>query len=268
MIHKLANVNPDAKIGNQVTIDAFASIDKNVEIGDGTIIMPNAVILDGARIGKNCIVFPGAVVSAVPQDLKFKGEETTTIIGDNTTIRECATINRGTYAKGSTKIGNNCLVMSYVHIAHDCIVGNNVILVSYTGLAGEVEVDDFAILGGGTRVHQFVRIGCHTMIGGNGVVRKDVPPYIRASRDPLSFVGINSIGLRRRQFEPEKIKLIQDMYRIIFQSGMNNTNALHYIMETYEPCAEREEVVNFVKKSKRGILKGYTGVVSGDEEDD
>lgn len=262
--HPLSNVHPEAKIGANVVIEPFATIAKDVVIGDNTWVGPNAVIMDGARIGKGCRIFPGAVIAGVPQDLKFKGEYTTAEIGDNTTIRECVTVNRGTFARGKTTVGSNCLVMAYVHVAHDCEVGNNVILVNNVGLAGEVVVEDWAILGGATVVHQFVRIGCHVMIGGGSKVTKDVPPFAKAARDPLAYVGINSIGLRRRNFTNEQIAQIQEMYRVIFQKGMNYSNALEYIETNLPASAERDTVVTFIRNSKRGIMKGYDAGYSED----
>lgn len=257
MISNLTNIHPEAKIHESVTIESFVTIQKNVEIGEGTWIGPNVTIMEGARIGKNCRIFPGAVVAAIPQDLKFRGEETLAIIGDNTTLRECVTVNRGTAAKGKTVVGNNCLLMAYCHVAHDCLIGNNVIMSNATQLAGEVEIEDFAILSGGVLVHQFTRIGAHVMIQGGSKVAKDVPPYVTAARDPLAYEGLNSIGLRRRNFTPDQIKVLQDIYRIIFQSGKNTTNALQLIENEIPDCPEKYEVLNFVRKSTRGLIKGY-----------
>ncbi|MCL1821654.1 MAG: acyl-ACP--UDP-N-acetylglucosamine O-acyltransferase [Prolixibacteraceae bacterium] len=214
-------------------------------------------IMPGTRIGKNCKIFPGAVIGAIPQDLKFKGEYTTVEIGDNTTIREFVTVNRGTIAKGKTKVGSNCLLMAYVHIAHDCVVGNNVILVNNSQLAGEVVVDDYAILAGLVAVHQFVRVGSHVMIAGGSLVRKDVPPFIKAGREPLAYVGINSIGLRRRSFNNEKIREIQDIYRCIYQKGLNTSQAVEFIEADMPASPERDEILLFIKDSKRGIIRGY-----------
>ena len=267
MIHQLACVHPDARIGENVVIEPFVNIAGDVVIGDGTHVMSNAVIMDGARIGKNCKILPGAVISGIPQDLKFKGEYTTVEIGDNTTIRECVTVNRGTNAKQKTVVGNNCLLMAYVHVAHDVKIGNNCVLVSYTGIAGEVEIDDWAIISGGTLIQQFTRIGAHVMIGGSCNVRKDVPPYVRAAREPMTFVGVNSIGLRRRGFTNEKIWEIQDIYREIYQKGMNNSDALKYIEENYSPSEERDNIINFVRSSKRGIIKGYVAESDAGEDD-
>lgn len=264
-IHTLAYVHPEAKIGENVQIDPFAVVEADAVVGDGTWIMSHAVVQSGARIGKNCKIFPGAVIAAIPQDLKFDGEYTTAEIGDNTTIRECVTLNRGTKSKGKTSVGSNCLLMSYVHIAHDVVVGNNCILVSHSGVAGEVEIGDWAILGGGTLVHQFVRIGQHAMLGGASRVRKDVPPFVKAAREPLAFVGINAIGLRRRGFSSEKIWQLQDIYRALYQQNMNHSEALIYIEETFPQSDERDAVLNFVRSSKRGIMKGYSTLDKDDE---
>ncbi len=257
MKQPLAYVHPDAKIADNVVIEPFVSIDHDVEIGEGTRIGSSVTILPGTRIGKNCNIFPGAVIGAVPQDLKFKGEYTTVEIGNNNTIREMVTINRGTASKGKTVIGNNNLIMAYVHIAHDCCLGNHIILGNNTNMAGEVIVDDWAIISGMTGIHQFCRIGSHVMIGGGSLVRKDVPPYIKASREPLSYVGINSIGLRRRNVTNEKIREIQDIYRYIYQKGLNTTQAAEIIEAEMPATQERDEILLFVKDSKRGIIRGY-----------
>lgn len=257
MKQPLAYVHPEANVADNVVIEPFVSIDKDVIIGEGTRIGSSVTIMPGVRIGKNCRIFPGAVIGAIPQDLKFKGEYTTVEIGDNTTIREFVTINRGTAAKGKTVVGNNCLLMAYVHVAHDCVVGNNIILVNNTQLAGEVIVDDWAILGGMTAVHQFVHIGSHVMLSGGSLVRKDVPPYIKAGREPLSYVGINSIGLRRRNYSNEKIREIQEIYRYIYQKGLNISQAVEIIEAEMPASPERDEVLLFIKDSKRGIIRGY-----------
>lgn len=250
-------VHPGAKIARNVVIEPFVNIANNVEIGEGTWVGPNVTIMEGARIGKNCKIFPGAVISAIPQDLKFNGEDTFVIIGDNTTIREAVTINRGTSAKGKTIIGNNSLLMAYVHVAHDCNIGNNVILVNSVQVAGEVNIDDWAIIGGMTAIHQFVHIGTHVMISGGSLVRKDVPPYIKAAREPLSFSGVNSIGLRRRNFSNDKITEIQNIYRNIFLNKMNNNQAVEKIEAEMTATNERDEIILFIRNSKRGIIKGY-----------
>jgi len=257
MKQPLAYIHPDAKIAPTVVIDPFVTIDKNVEIGEGTWIGSNVTIMEGVRIGKNCRIFPGAVVGAIPQDLKYKGEDTLAIIGDNTTLREYVTVNRGTAAKGKTVIGNNCLLMAYVHVAHDCILGNNIIISNATQLAGEVVVDDFAILSGGILVHQFTRIGSHVMVQGGSRVNKDIPPFITAGREPLSYAGINSIGLRRRGYTNEQIRDIQDVYRFVYLKGMNTTHAIERIMAELPATNERDEILLFIKNSPRGIVKGY-----------
>ncbi|MCB8964912.1 MAG: acyl-ACP--UDP-N-acetylglucosamine O-acyltransferase [Bacteroidales bacterium] len=259
MSHQLAYIHPDATIGKDVVVSPFAYIAGNVTIGDGTWIGPNSTILDGARIGKNCKVFPGAVISAIPQDLKFKGEETTTEIGDNTTMRECVTVNRGTASKGKTVIGDNCLLMAYVHVGHDCIVGNSVILGNGTQLAGEVEVDDWAIVSAHTLVHQFERIGAHVMVQGGSKVNKDIPPFIIAAREPITFAGINIIGLRRRGYTAQQIGDIQEIYRNLYNKGMNVSQALNYITENIPQSDARDLIINFITNSKRGIVREYTG---------
>ena len=209
MKQPLAYVHPAAKIASNVVIDPFVTIDQNVEIGEGTRIGSNVTILEGARIGKNCTICSGAVISGVPQDLKFRGEDSVAIIGDNTTIRECVTINRGTASKGKTVVGSNCLIMAYCHVAHDCVIGDNVIMSNATQVAGEVVIDNFAVIGGGALIHQFTHIGQHVMVQGGALVNKDIPPYVKAGRDPISYAGINSIGLRRRNFSNEQIREIQ-----------------------------------------------------------
>jgi len=258
MIHQLAHINKDAKLGKDVTVEPFTTIADDVFIGDNTWIGPNVTIMAGARIGKNCKIFPGAVIGAIPQDLKFQNEYTTLEIGDNTIIREYCTLNRGTKAKGKTIVGKNCLLMAYVHVAHDCIIGNNVILGNASQLAGEVIVDDFAILSGIVAVHQFVRIGSHTMISGGSLVRRDVPPFTISAHEPLSYVGINLIGLRRRKFDSDTISLIHDCYRIIFQSNLNLTNAITKIEKEINQTTEREIILEFIRNTKRGLMKGFT----------
>jgi len=259
MNQPLAYVHPGAKIATNVVIEPFTTIHNNVEIGSGTWIGSNVTIMEGARIGKNCRIFPGAVISAIPQDLKFEGEDSEVIIGDNTTIRECVTVNRGTKALGYTKVGDNCLIMATSHIAHDCVIGNNCILANGSIVAGHVTVGDYAILSGLVAVHQFIHIGAHAMVSGGSLVRKDVPPFTKAGKEPLSFIGINSIGLRRRGFDKEKIREIQDVYRILYQKNYNTTQALGIIEAEMEATKERDQVILFIKNSQRGIMKGYTG---------
>lgn len=252
-----AFVHPDAKIGKDVTVEPFAYIDNNTEIGDGTLIMSHANVREGSRIGSNCRVFPGAVVGGIPQDLKFQGEDSLAIIGDNTTIRECVTINRGTQSRGYTQVGNNCLLMAYSHVAHDCIIKDHVIIGNASQLAGEVEVDDFAIISGGALVHQFSHIGAHVMIQGGTRLSKDIPPFIIVGREPASYAGINLVGLRRRSFSVERINQIQETYRLIYQSGLNFTDAIAKIETEFEQTHEIKTIVDFIKKSSRGIVRGY-----------
>lgn len=257
MIHPLTYIHPDAKIGPNVKIDPFTTIHRNVEIGEGTWIGSNVTIMEGARIGKNCRIFPSSVISAIPQDLKYKGEDTRVVIGDNTTIRECVTINRGTTDRNKTVIGSNCLIMAYTHIAHDCIVGDYCIFSNNTTLAGHIVVGDHVILAGLTAVQQFVRIGSHSFITGGSLVRKDVPPYVKAAREPLSYVGVNSVGLKRRGYSIDKINHILDIYRILFVRGYNTSKALN-IIETEIPVSdERDEIITFIRETGRGIMKGY-----------
>ncbi len=257
MSKRLAYIHPNAKIAGSVVIEPFTTIYENVKIDEGTWIGSNVTIMDGARIGKNCKIFPGSVISAIPQDLKFAGEDTTVEIGDNTIIREFVTVNKGTKTSYKTVIGSNCLLMAYVHVAHDCRISDNCILANVATLAGHIFVDDYAIVGGLSAVHQFVNIGAHVMISGGSLVRKDVPPFTKAARDPLSFVGINSIGLRRRGFSDEKIQEIQDIYRILYLKNYNVSQALAYIEAEMPATPERDEILSFIAKSNRGIMKGY-----------
>ncbi|MBN1159134.1 MAG: acyl-ACP--UDP-N-acetylglucosamine O-acyltransferase [Bacteroidales bacterium] len=249
-------IHPEARIGKNVEIGPFTTIYGDTRIGDNTWIGPNVTIMDGARIGMNCRIFPGAVIAGIPQDLKFAGEITTAEIGDGTTIREYVTVNRGTKSKGKTLVGSDCLLQSYVHIAHDCFIGNHCILSGYTGLGGEVIIQDWAILGGGSLIHQFVKIGQHVMIQGGSKVQKDVPPYIMAGRDPLVYAGLNLVGLRRRNYSQEKIQEIQEIYRTIYQKGLNTSDALRNIEASFPPSFEREYIIQFVRESERGIIKG------------
>lgn len=257
MNQPLAYVHPNAKIAKNVVIEPFSTIYNDVEIGEGTWVGPNVTIMEGARIGKNCKIFPGSVISAEPQDLKYKGEKTFVYIGDNTVIRECVTINKGTEALGYTKVGANSLLMATVHIAHDCIVGDHVIIANNVALAGHVEIDDYVIIGGMSPIHQFTKIGKHAMIAGGTLVRKDVPPFVKAARDPISYVGINSIGLRRRGFTSEQIAEIQSVYRILFQKKLNVTQAVQMIETEMEATPERDEILQFLTDSSRGVMRGY-----------
>ncbi len=256
MTQALAYIHPEAKIAPSVQIGPFVCIEEDVEIGEGTIIDSNVTICSGTRIGKNCHVFPGAVIGAIPQDLKFKGEKTYVRIGDRTTLREFVTVHRGTASKGETVVGDDCLIMAYCHVAHDCRLGNHIIMSNATQLAGEVVVDDWAIIGGGSLVHQFTHIGGHVMIQGGSRINKDIPPYILAAREPIAYCGINSVGLRRRNFTHEQIDAIQDVYRLIFSPMYNVSQAVEHVMAELPESAERDTIVNFIKSSPRGILRG------------
>ncbi len=258
MNQPLAYIHPGAKIATNVVVEPFTTIYNNVKIGSGTWIGSNVTIMEGARIGKNCRIFPGAVISAIPQDLKFEDEDSLVVIGDNVTIRECVTINRGTKAYGKTEIGENCLIMATAHVAHDCIIKNDVIIVNGVTLAGHVEIGEYAIIGGLSGIHQFIHIGKHVMVSGGSLVRKDIPPYTKAAKEPLSYVGINSIGLRRRGFSSKKINEIQNIYRILFQKNNNTTQALGILEAELEASPERDQVITFIRNSQRGIMKGYS----------
>ena len=257
MIHPHTYIHHNAKVATNVKIDPFSVIHQNVEIGEGTWIGSNVTIMDGARIGKNCRIFPGAVIAAIPQDLKFNGEKTSVEIGDHVTIRECVTINRGTNDRMTTRVGEHTLIMAYVHLAHDCLVGSHCIIANAVNMAGHVVVGDHAVIGGMSAVHQFVHIGAHVMISGGSLVRKDVPPYVKAGREPLSYAGINSIGLRRRGYSNEAITAIQDIYRILYVSGLNTTDALARIEAEMPATSERDEIILFIQNAKRGIMRGY-----------
>lgn len=255
MIQPLSFIDPSAKIGNNVVIDPFSVIHKNVEIGDGTWIGSNVTIMEGARIGKNCKIFPGAVISAVPQDLKFKGEESTAEIGDRTTIREFVTINRGTVDRHKTVVGSDCLIMAYCHIAHDCFVGDGCILANGVTLAGHINIGNYANIGGLTAVQQFISIGAHAYVGGGSLIRKDIPPFIKAAKEPTTYMGINSVGLRRRGYTNEQISQIQDIYRIIYLKNHNISKAIEIIETEMNPSSDRDEILLFMLKSKKGIMK-------------
>lgn len=254
----LNDIHPNAQLGQNVVVGNFTTIHDDVVIGDGTVIEPNVVIYPGARIGRNCHIFPGSVISAVPQDLKFAGEYTTCEIGDNNVIRECCTINRGTSASGRTVVGNNNLIMAYVHIAHDCIVGNNCVFANNATLAGHIEVGDFVILGGKTACLQFIHIGSHVITCGGSLIDKDVPPYIKVGRNPISYCGVNSLGLRRRGFSNESINAISDIYRFVFQKGLNVTDAVELVKEHYGHTDEGKQVLSFIGSANTGLLKGFT----------
>lgn len=256
MISPLANISQDAKIGNNVRIDAFASVLGNAVIGDNTHIHSNAMIYPDTTIGSGCQIFPGAIIGIVSQDLKYKGEPTTTTIGNNTIIREYVTIHKGTADRMTTAVGNNCLLMAYVHVAHDCIIGNNVIIANSVGLSGHITVEDFAIIEGMCGTQQFITIGAHSFVAGFSQIRKSVPPFVRCAREPLQFIGVNTIGLGRRGFDKEVIKQIEDIYRLIFVRGHNMTNALEIIDQEIENTEVRNQIVSFIKNQKDGIIKG------------
>lgn len=255
MISASAFIHPDARLGIDVIVEPFAYISGNVVIGDGTWVGPNATVMDGARIGRNCKIFPSAVISGIPQDMKFRGEESTAEIGDGTVMREGVTVNRGTASSGRTVVGSNCLLMAYSHIGHDCVIGSNCIIGNSTGLAGEVKVDEWAILSGGTLVHQFTRIGAHVIVGGGSKVRIDVPPFIKADREPLSYMGLNTVGLTRRGFEKERIDDIHNIYRILYLSKMNLSQAIDNIEKEFKPTPDRDYILGFFKNSERGVIR-------------
>ena len=256
MISNLANVSKGAVIGKDVQIDSFSTIYENVIIGEGTRIHPNVTIYSGTTIGKNCEIFPGSVIGVVPQDLKFDGEETTVEIGDNTVIRECVTIHKGTKDKWKTSIGSNCLLMTYVHVAHDCQVGNNVILASYVGLAGHNTIEDYAILEGKVGTQQFIRIGAHAFVAGGSLVRKNVPPYVKAAREPIGFAGVNSIGLRRRGFDDNFVKEVEDIYRLLYVMNNNISKGVEAITNSLPESEITKQVLSFISDSDKGIIRG------------
>lgn len=256
MISPLANIHPKAKLGKNVRVEAFATIYEDVEIGDDTHIHPNALIYPDTIIGKGCTIFPGAVIGIVNQDLKYKGEKSNTVIGDHTVIREYVTIHKGTADRMTTKVGNNCLIMCYSHLGHDCIVGNNVIIANNGSLAGHITVEDFVVIEGVVAAQQFVTIGAHAFIAGASLVRKSVPPYVRVAREPLQFIGVNTVGLNRRGFDKETIKQIEDIYRIIFVRGYNLSNAMEIVENEMPDTAIRGQILNFIRNQKDGIIKG------------
>jgi len=260
MISPKAHIHPGASIGVNVEIGPFTTVYSDVVIGEGSWIGPGVTIMDGARIGKNCRIFPGAVISAIPQDLKFEGEATTAEIGDHTTIRECCTINRGTRDRNKTVVGSHSLLMAYVHIAHDAIIGNHCIIANSANIAGHVTVEDWVIIEGVVAIQQFVRVGQHAFIAGGSLVRKNVPPYVKAAREPLSFAGVNTVGLRRRNFDNGTIAHIEDIYRMIYVHNNNMTRALHAADMELPRTAEKSIILDFIKESDKGIIRGPQGV--------
>ena len=256
MIRNNIFIHKDSIIGKNSKIDPFSYIGEDVSIGDNCWIGNNVTLYPGSKLGNNVKIFPGAVISSEPQDLKFEGEKTTVEIGDNTTIREFVTISRGTNDRLKTSIGKNCLIMAYSHIAHDCIIHDNCVIVNNVQIGGHVIVDNFAIIGGGTLIHQFSKIGTHAMVAGGSLVRKDVPPFCKAGKEPLSFKGVNTIGLKRRNFNSENINQIQNIYRIMYLEGRNTSQAINKIENDIKDSNEKKVVLDFIKNSDRGIIKG------------
>tara|TARA_B100000482_G_scaffold192434_1_gene180651 strand:+ start:571 stop:1350 length:780 start_codon:yes stop_codon:yes gene_type:complete len=256
MIKNNIFIHKDSIIGKNCKIDPFSYISRDVEIGDNCWIGNNVTLYPGSKLGNNVKVYPGAVICSEPQDLKFEGEKTTVEIGDNTTIREFVTISRGTNDRLKTSIGKNCLIMAYSHIAHDCIINDDCVIVNNVQIGGHVKIDNFAIIGGGTLIHQFSNIGAHAMVAGGSLVRKDIPPFCKAGKEPISFKGVNTIGLKRRNFTSESINQIQNIYRIIYLEGRNTSQAINKIENDIKDSNEKKIVLDFIKNSDRGIIKG------------
>ena len=254
MISPLPYIHPEAVIGDNCEIGPFCYIDKNVVIGSGNTLMNSVTVLSGSRIGTGNTIFPGAVIGAIPQDLKFKGEETTAEVGDNNIIRENVTINRGTAAKGKTVVGNNNLLMEGMHVAHDVLIGNGCIIGNSTKIAGEVVIDNFAILSANVLVHLFCHIGSYVMVGGGTRTSQDVPPFTIAAREPVAYCGLNLVGLRRRGFKPETIEAIHNAYRIIYQNGNLLSERLDQVRSTVPAIPEVQYILDFVGNSARGII--------------
>ena len=252
---KYVDISPEARIGNNVQIDSFTRIHDDVEIGDNCVIHSNVTIFPGARIGDGVTLFPGAVIAGVPQDLKFRGEKTYAYIGNGTSIHECATVNRGTASTGKTIVGENCLIMAYCHVAHDCVLGNRVIMSNASQIAGEVHIDDAAVIGGGSLIHQFCHLGRNIMLQGGALVNKDIPPFVKAAREPISYVGLNTIGMHRNGFSDEDIAAIAEVYRYLYRSDLNVTNAVKQILEKVPQSPFRDEIVDFVNNSQRGVIR-------------
>ena len=249
-------VDVKSKVGNGTIIEPFSTVYHNVEIGENTWIGPNVTIFPGVRVGSNCKIFPSATIGAEPQDLKFNGEYTTVEIGDGTSIRECVTIHKATSDKMVTKIGKNCLLMAYVHIAHDTWIGDNCVLANQVSIAGHVEIEDWVILEGLVAVQQFIRIGAHSFIAGASLVRKNIPPYVKAAREPLSYVGVNAIGLKRRGFNEEDIRNIEDVYRLIFVQNQNVTKGIEQAEIELRGSSQKTEIIDFIKNSPKGVMRG------------
>jgi UDP-N-acetylglucosamine acyltransferase len=252
----LASIHPEAEIGPGVTVSPFATIEANVRIGAGTWIGPNATILSGSRIGAHCRIFPGAVIGGMPQDLKYDGEDTTAVIGDHTTIRECCTINRGTTDRMTTRVGSHCLLMAYTHVAHDASVGDHCVLANNANIAGHVTVEDWVIIEGVVAVQQFVRIGQHAFVAGGSLVRKNIPPYVKVAREPLSYIGVNAIGLRRRGFPDEFVRAVEDIYRTLYITGGNMSQAIKVVEMELPVSDAKETILDFIRASDKGIVRG------------
>ena len=259
-----AYIHPDAQIADNVKIDPFASILGNAKIGEGSWIASNAVIYGNVEIGKNVKVFPGAVIGAIPQDLKYAGEETYVIIGDNVTIRECCTINKGTKAYGKTIVESNTLLMAYVHVAHDCHIKDHCIIANAVNLAGHVIIGSYVGIGGVTAVQQFVSIGDHAYISGGSLVRKNVPPYVKAGREPLSYIGVNRIGLERRGYSLEAINRIQNIYRLLFVKGWSISKALDIVKDECPDSEEKNSILEFIHNSEKGLMRGFQSLIDAD----
>lgn len=252
-IHPTAVVDPDAELGPGVVVGPYALIGPNVRIGRGTHIGSHVLIERDTVIGEDCRIHHGAVLGSDPQDLKYQGEPTTLEIGDRTVIREYATLNRGTRARGRTEVGSDCLIMAYVHIAHDCAIGDHVVLSNAVNMGGHVAIDDWAVVGGVTPIHQFVRIGKHAFVGGASRVQKDVPPFVKASGNPIALYGLNSVGLQRRGFPEEVRRELKRAYRLFFHSSLNVSQALERARAELQPFPEIQDFLTFVEESERGI---------------
>ncbi len=257
MISPLAYIHPDAKIGKNVTVEPFAYIAGDVEIGDDCYIGPHASIHDGARIGRGCRIHMCASISCLPQDLKFKGEKTTAVIGEYNDIREYVTISRGTASTGTTIVGSHNLIMAYAHVAHDCVVGDRCVIANRVSLAGEVHIGNWVVIGGHAAIHQWTHVGDHAMIQGGALLGQDVPPYVIVRNDTMRYAGVNKIGLSRRGFTDEQIASIHNTCRILFQSGLNYSNACTEVETQIPASPERDYLVEFIRSSKRGVIKPY-----------
>lgn len=253
-IHPTAIVSSKAKLGENITVHQYAIIHDNVEVGDYCVIGPHAVLYDGARIGNRVKISQGASIANVPQDLSFRNEDSVFVIGDDTTIREFVTCHRGTKATGVSKVGTNCLLMAYTHVAHDCVLGDNIILANGVQLGGHVHIEDYAIIGGMTPVHQFCKVGRHSMTGGAFKISQDLPPFILAAHVPLRFAGLNIVGLRRRGFAAQDIEALKKAYKYLYDNSLNVSQAVKKIEAELSDNQYVQQVLEFVKNSKRGIV--------------